>query len=124
MKLEDLLQKPNLSAKREPEVYLRAERKITEEFIEKEEVPERDIEAEFRSVLDKAVHSVKGLQKIIEQIPDKSTVIADTATKAAMKRTLGVESDVVTFEIYQAAIRAREEIYTTMREAMSNEQFK
>lgn len=125
MNIDDYLKKPLFKAKKETELFTRTEKKIEEGFVEESLGPQdRDVEKEFREVLDKAIYSVRGLNKIIEQIPEKSIVAADPKTKSAIKRVFGIESDVVTFELYQEALRQREKIFEKLREGMSSEQFK
>lgn len=126
MKLDDLLKKPTL-ASRDKEIVLNIEQKIEQNIIDPE-VPIDETEQkfqEFLTLVDKAINATSGLKKVIEQTQPKEVIPATTKEKAIMKNLMNLESDVITFEIYQQALALREKLFfSKMREGMTNEQFR
>lgn len=126
MKLDDLLKKPTL-ASRDKEIVLNIEQKIEQNIIDPE-VPIDETEQkfqEFLTLVDKAINATSGLKKVIEQTQPKEVIPATAKEKAIMKNLMDLESDVITFEIYQQALALREKLFfSKMREGMTNEQFR
>ncbi len=126
MKLEDFLKEPTIT-KRDKEIVLSVEQKVNSQVIEPEEQVDLEQQKfdEFMTVVDRALNAVTGIKKVIEQTQPKETVAATPKVQQAMKRMLGIESEVITFEIYQQALALREQlVFSQMRKAMVDEQFK
>lgn len=126
MKLEDFLKEPTIT-KRDKEIVLSVEQKVNNQVIEPEEQVDLEQQKfdEFMTVVDRALNAVTGIKKVIEQTQPKETVVATPKVQQAMKRMLGIESEVITFEIYQQALALREQlVFSQMRKAMVDEQFK
>jgi hypothetical protein len=126
MKLEDFLKEPTIT-KRDKEIVLSVEQKVNSQVIEPEEQVDLEQQKfdEFMTVVDRALNAVTGIKKVIEQTQPKETVAATPKVQQAMKRMLGIESEVITFEIYQQALALREQlVFSQMRKAMVDEQIK
>lgn len=71
---------------------------------------------ELESKLTDAIDAIKGTQSIIEQLYGDSVVQADDEAKRAIKRVFGVDTDQITFEMYQRAVRMREALLSPIRQ--------
>lgn len=126
MKIEDFLKEPSLT-KREKEIVLSVESKIENAILDSETPVDLEQQKfnEFMSVVDRALNAVTGIKKVIEQTQPKEVVPATPKVQQAMKRMLGIESEVITFDIYQQALALRDQlVFSQMRKAMVDEQFK
>lgn len=126
MKIEDFLDKP-LVKKRDKEIILNIEQKIENQIVSKEVEEDQDAVKfdNFLKLVDTAINATKGLKKIIEQTQEKDVIPANPKEKQIMKSLLNVNSEAITFEIYQQAIAMREKlVMSQMRKAMLDEQFK
>lgn len=73
---------------------------------------QRELEAKITDAID----AIKGTQSIIEQLYGDSVVQADDEAKRAIKRIFGVETDQITFQMYQRAVKMREALLAPVRQ--------
>lgn len=125
IKLDSLLSKP-VASKKDREIVLLSEEKSSGNIIEPD-VPETDEDIEkiamFLAKVDQARNAASGIKKIIEQTQEKAIIPVEKEVQRAIKSSLGIDSDVITFEIYQKAIALREELFMSkLRKKLLDEQ--